>query len=113
MQHYLSIMILILLLPVAHAQTGAAGSTSTAINWHLSAQPLSTALQQLAEHSNTSIMFDAATVRNIQAPSLRGQYTPLEALKNYCPAAACRPRKRYPAGSVSYRQQQPYSSYRK
>ena len=81
MQHYLSIMILILLLPVAHAQTGAAGSTSTAINWHLSAQPLSTALQQLAEHSNTSIMFDAATVRNIQAPSLRGQYTPLEALK--------------------------------
>ncbi|QOJ09210.1 TonB-dependent receptor [Nitrosomonas sp. H1_AOB3] len=80
MQHYLSIMILILLLPVAHAQTGAAGSTSTAINWHLSAQPLSTALQQLAEHSNTSIMFDAATVRNIQAPSLRGQYTPQEAL---------------------------------
>ncbi|HNR09988.1 MAG TPA: secretin and TonB N-terminal domain-containing protein, partial [Nitrosomonas europaea] len=73
-------MILILLLPVAHAQTGAAGSTSTAINWHLSAQPLSTALQQLAEHSNTSIMFDAATVRNIQAPSLRGQYTPQEAL---------------------------------
>ncbi|KXK50863.1 TonB-dependent siderophore receptor [Nitrosomonas europaea] len=81
MQHYLSIMILILLLPVAHAQTGAAGSTSTAINWHLSAQPLNTALRQLAEHSNTSIMFDAATVRNIQAPSLRGQYTPQEALK--------------------------------
>ena len=80
MQHYLSIMILILLLPVAHAQTGAAGSTSTAINWHLSVQPLSTALQQLAEHSNTSIMFDAATVRNIQVPSLRGQYTPQEAL---------------------------------
>lgn len=40
MRHYLLIIILILLLPVAHAQTDTAGSTSTAINWHLSAQPL-------------------------------------------------------------------------
>jgi len=58
----------------------ATAAAETPANWQQSAQPLGSALQQLAAQSGISIVFDAKTVRGVQAPPLKGDFTPREAL---------------------------------
>ncbi len=65
---------------VAFGFTVVTAHAGTPIDWQQPAQPLGSALQQLAEQSDISIVFDAKTVRGIQAPPLQGHFTPREAL---------------------------------
>lgn len=66
--------------PVAAEQT-ASQITTTAVAFAIPAQPLDSALTQLADQAGLRILFNSNDVAGLNSPGLNGQYTPADALE--------------------------------
>ncbi|GAA0811070.1 TonB-dependent receptor [Colwellia asteriadis] len=79
-QHSLKLTTLPLALGLLLAQPLAAQTRANLVSFNIAQQPLSQALNQLAEQANMSLIADASLLVNIQAPTLDGQRTVRDAL---------------------------------
>ncbi|NMM40599.1 secretin and TonB N-terminal domain-containing protein [Pseudoalteromonas arctica] len=69
-----------LALGLVFSQPLAAQTQATIVTFNIAPQPLSQALNQLAEQANMSLIADASLLKNLQAPALYGQKTVRDAL---------------------------------
>ena len=52
-----------------------------AIQWQLPTQSLASSLSDVAQQANIQLLFDEDLLRNVQAPALKGTYSPQEAIQ--------------------------------
>src|SRR5262249_53904009 len=58
-----------------------ANLANSRVDFHISAQPMETAVTELGAQSGLTIIVETKVSKGVKAPALSGQYTPEEALK--------------------------------
>lgn len=79
-RHSSKLTTITLALSLVLSQPLAAQTPATIVTFNIAQQPLSQALNQLAEQANMSLIADASLLENLQAPALYGQKTVHDAL---------------------------------